>query len=106
MTIHAVYPQEAGTASEETGDATETTDDTSAAPSTAYDSVWAGEEVPAATAAPPEQPEDALERTMLSNDKLYVVLAVVLLIWLGLAFLIFRTDRRLTRLERSLDDTN
>lgn len=61
---------------------------------TAYDSVWAGSEVPT-------QPPSPLERTMLAEDKLYVVLAVVLIIWLGLVVFLFHTDRRLRRLERS-----
>ena len=65
-------------------------------------------------AAPPETtatvrhllPEDApavgIERTMLQQDKLYVVAAVVLLIWLGVVAFLFATDRRIGRLEREL----
>lgn len=66
-------------------------------PSTAtpYDSVWAQSEVPV-------QQQQGLERVMLAEDKLYVVLAVVLIIWIGLVFLIFRTDGRISRLERKL----
>ena len=95
MTIHVLQPagQDAST------------DTTSAAPSTAYDSVWTGG-ASASTQQPPAQSDDALEQTMLSHDKLYVVLTVVLLVWLGIAFLIFRTDRRLSRIEERLDDTN
>lgn len=48
---------------------------------------------------------DSLENAMLSNDKLFVVLAVVLIIWLGLAAFAFRTDRRIDRLERKLGDS-
>ena len=44
----------------------------------------------------------AVEETMLSNDKLFVVLAVVLIIWLGLAAFLYRTDRRIGHLEREL----
>ncbi len=44
-----------------------------------------------------------LERYMLQQDKLYVVLAVVLIIWLGIAFYLFRTDRRIDRLEREIE---
>ena len=51
----------------------------------------------------PTQAPDALERVMLAEDKLYVVLAVVLIIWLGLVFFVFRTDRKLDRLERTLE---
>ncbi len=63
--------------------------------STAYDSVWTGtEEIPT------QQP-DGFEAVMLSHDKIYVVLAVVLIIWFGLLFFLFRTDRKIDRLERS-----
>ena len=41
---------------------------------------------------------------MLSQDKLFVVLAVVLIIWFGLVFFVFRTDRKLHRLERTLEE--
>ena len=34
-----------------------------------------------------------------SGDKLYVVLGVVLIIWLGIAAYLVRTDRRIARLE-------
>ena len=44
-----------------------------------------------------------LEQVMLSQDKLYVVLAVVLVVWAGILFLLIRTDRRLARVERELD---
>ena len=56
-----------------------------------------------AAAARVGQRPDALEQAMLAQDKLYVVLAVVLVVWLGLLFLIVRTDRRLGRVERELD---
>lgn len=62
-----------------------------------YDSVWAGTEVPV-------QEAEGIEKVMLAEDKLYVVLAVVLIIWIGLLLLIFRTDRRIARLERKLDE--
>lgn len=64
---------------------------------TAYDSVWAGQEVPV-------QEPVGLERTMLAEDKLYVVLAVVLIIWIGLVFFVYRTDRRIAHLERTLQE--
>ena len=50
-----------------------------------------------------EQPDQGIERVMLAEDKLPVVLAVVLVIWAGVLLLLFRTDRRLARLERDLD---
>ena len=95
MTIHVLPPQQATPPA-----------DTSAA-ATAYDSVWADGEASGTVTqqAPAPQQGSALERTMLSHDKLYVVLAVVLLVWLGVCFLLLRTDRRLARLERRLDDT-
>ena len=39
---------------------------------------------------------------MLAENKLPVVLAVVLVIWFGLLLLVARTDRRLARIERQL----
>lgn len=64
--------------------------------STAYDSVWAGSNVPT------QQPV-GLERVMMADGKIYVVLAVVLIIWFGLLAFLFRTDRKIDRLERELD---
>lgn len=54
----------------------------------------------ATTVSPPQAP---IERVMLAEDKLPVVLAVVLIVWAGLLLLVSRTDRRLARLERDLD---
>lgn len=62
----------------------------------------ASSELQTLTEMPTAQP-DALERLMVQNDKLPVVLAVVLLIWFGLLFFLFRTDRRLTRIEQNLN---
>jgi CcmD family protein len=64
--------------------------------STAYDSVWTAEPTPT------KQPE-GFERMMVADGKINVVLAVVLIIWIGLLVFLFRTDRRLNRLERQLD---
>jgi hypothetical protein len=44
------------------------------------------------------------ERAMLAEDKLPVVLAVVLVVWAALMLLALRTDRRLARVERDLTD--
>ncbi len=71
-------------------------DTIAAGPSTAYDSVWAG--------ADSEVSSTALERIMLADDKIFVVLAVVLIIWFGLMFFVLRTDKRLNDLERSVGD--
>ncbi|HYE96276.1 MAG TPA: hypothetical protein VD962_08710 [Rubricoccaceae bacterium] len=57
---------------------------------------------PAAAQAETAQPPQGIERVMLAEDKLYVVLAVVLIVWFGLLFLLFRTERRLARVERTL----
>jgi CcmD family protein len=65
--------------------------------SAAYDSAWAQTEMPAA------EPY-GLETYMTADGKVYVVLAVVLIIWLGLLLLLFRTDRKIDRLERRLDE--
>ena len=51
-----------------------------------------------------EQPAQGIERVMLAEDKLPVVLAVVLVVWLGILALLVRTDRRLARVERQLDE--
>ncbi len=63
-----------------------------------YDDVWSQSEIPT-------QEPVGLERVMLAEDKLFVVLAVVLIIWIGIAALIMRTDRRLDRLENALPAT-
>lgn len=67
------------------------------ADTTAYDSVWAE------STEPPAQQPEGLERVMLTDGKIYVVLAVVLIIWFGLLAFLFRTDRKIDRLERELD---
>jgi hypothetical protein len=61
----------------------------------AYDSTW--------TEQPASQAPEGLDRIMGADGKIYVVLAVVLLIWFGLVTLLVRTDRRIDRLERELD---
>ena len=61
----------------------------------AYDSTWAEQ--------PAEQAPSGLDRMMGQSGKIYVVLAVVLLIWFGLLTVLFRTDRKIDRLERRLD---
>jgi len=65
--------------------------------STAYDSLWAVNGIP--TQAP-----SALEKIMLSDEKIFVVLAVVLIIWFGVIFLIIRNDRHLDKVERSVEE--
>lgn len=61
-----------------------------------YDTTWT--EQPAES-----QPATGLDRIMGTDGKIYVVLAVVLLIWFGVLVVLFRTDRRIDRLERRLE---
>lgn len=64
---------------------------------TAYDSVWNDtEEIPT-------QQAEGIERVMMADGKIYVVLAVVLIIWLGLLYYLYQNDRKLDRLERQLE---
>lgn len=58
----------------------------------------------AAAQASSAQPAEGVERVMLADDKMPVVVAVVLVVWLGVLALLFRTDRRLARIERRLDE--
>ncbi len=45
-------------------------------------------------------------QTLASNDLIYVVLAVSLIIWFVLLFYIIRTDRKVSKLEESLNQSN
>ena len=72
-------------------------DTASAGIATPYYTIWA-------TATVPTKAPQGIERVMLAEDKLYVVLAVVLIIWIGLVLFLFRTDRKLDRLERMLQE--
>ena len=65
--------------------------------STPYDTIWAQQEIPV-------QGPVGSERFMLAQDKLFVVLAVVLIIWMGIVYFIFRTDRKILDLERSIEE--
>ena len=64
---------------------------------TAYDSTWATSQIP-------EQGPVGSEKFMLAEDKLFVVLAVVLIIWAGLAYYLFKTDRQILALEKSISE--
>jgi CcmD family protein len=87
MTIHPVpSSEEAATPPQQRPD------------SAAYDSVWAE------TQETPTAEPVGLESYLTADGKIYVVLAVVLIIWLGLVTLLFRTDRKIDRLERRLDE--
>lgn len=61
-----------------------------------YDTVWTSSDV--------ETYSSTLERIMLADDKIFVVLTVVLIIWFGLIFFILRTDKRLKAVERSASE--
>ena len=63
--------------------------------STPYDSTWATSQIP-------EQGPVGSEKFMLAEDKLFVVLAVVLIIWAGIAYYLFKTDRQILALEKSI----
>jgi hypothetical protein len=65
--------------------------------STAFDSIWAGANTAVSATS-------GYEDIMLSHDKIYVVLAVLGTIWLGIIVLLLRSDRRIDQLERSLED--
>jgi len=88
MTIHPLRSSDAPTLRP----AQERPDTTSA-----YDSTWTEQ-----SAAESAQPS-GLDRLMGQNGKIYVVLAVVLLIWFGLLAVLVRTDRKIERLERRFD---
>lgn len=62
-----------------------------------FDSIWVNTDVP--THIP-----TGLEAFMLSQDKIFVVLGIVLIVWFGIVFLLFRTDSKLDKLEQALDD--
>ncbi|MEL6443780.1 MAG: CcmD family protein [Bacteroidota bacterium] len=51
----------------------------------------------------PVQEFEGLDRIMLAEDRLPVVLAVVLVVWIGVLLMLARTDRRLSQLERDVD---
>lgn len=101
MTIHPLHADTPRRPVQEAPAADSTARGAPPAPgSTAYDSIWADS---GSTALPTQEPEP-LERAMMADGKIYVVLAVVLIIWLGLLLYLFRTDRRLNRLEARLDE--
>ena len=50
-----------------------------------------------------QQTVQPLERVMLADDKLPVVLAVVMVVWIGIVLLLWRTERRLARVEAELN---
>lgn len=99
MRIHPVHSVHGLSTRPQQEQAADAPADTSAAES-AFDSTWATTRTEE-PAAPPAG--STFEETMVSGDKIYVVLAVVLIIWFGLVLLLFRTDRRLARLEDQVE---
>ena len=65
--------------------------------STAYDSTWATEQIP-------EMGPVGSEKVMLAEDKLFVVLAVVLIIWSGIVYYLFKIDRQILALEKTIQE--
>ena len=59
--------------------------------------------VPALTLAAQETAEPAPD-FMRSIGKMYVVVAVIVVVFLGLALYLWRMDRRLTRIENQIED--
>lgn len=58
----------------------------------------------AAAATSVEQVPTGIEEVMLAESKLPVVLAVVLFVWFGILLLLFRTEKRLARVEKKLKE--
>ncbi|ROL61293.1 CcmD family protein [Bacteroidetes/Chlorobi group bacterium ChocPot_Mid] len=42
----------------------------------------------------------------LTNNSIYIVLIITLIIWFGLAFLIFNLDSKVKKLENSFNNSN
>ena len=55
------------------------------------------------TAAQVADAPRGIETFMLAQDKLPVVAAVMLVVWVGIVLLLFTTERRLARIESALD---
>lgn len=80
MTIHTFEPQT----------------DSTTADSTAYDTVWT-------ETNPPTAQPDALEQVFTADGKIYVVVAVLLIVWIGIMTYVYRTDQKIDALERRID---
>lgn len=61
--------------------------------------VFAQEPVTSSQVIPPEK-----DRSAESSNVLYQVMAVILVIWLGLAVYLFLIDRKVARLEKSMPE--
>lgn len=63
-----------------------------------YSDKWEGVEDPESTSA--------FIQFMSSNDLIFVVLGVSLIIWFVLLFFIIRVDRKVSNLEKTVEDEN
>jgi CcmD family protein len=54
------------------------------------------------TFAQAQNNDNAVDAMMKSNGKIYVVIAVVLVIFIGLFVYLFRLDKKITRLEKDI----
>lgn len=61
----------------------------------AYSDIWAGNET--------VEPANALIAFMYSNDLIYVVLGVTLIIWSVLLYFMIRVDRKVASLEEKIN---
>ncbi len=41
---------------------------------------------------------------LINNNSLFIVLIISLIVWIGIAFMIFRVDSKLSKLEKQIDD--
>lgn len=63
-----------------------------------YSDQWSGVENP--------EQSSAFIQFMSSNDLIFVVLGVSLIIWFVLLFFLIRVDKKVTKLEKSVEDNN
>lgn len=99
MTIHPATSSDAlRIAPQQRPEADAASRSAASAPDTSvYDTVWTER------AEIPEKQAEGFEAVMVADGKIYVVLAVVLIIWFGLLYFLVRTDRRIAQLERQVD---
>jgi CcmD family protein len=98
MTIHPATPSDALRIPPQQRPEADGASRPASAPDTSvYDTVWTERgEIP-------EKQAEGFEAVMVADGKIYVVLAVVLIIWFGLLYFLVRTDRRIAQLERQVD---
>ena len=42
----------------------------------------------------------------LTNNSIYLVLLITLIIWIGLSFVLFNLDKKITHLEKTINNIN